>query len=162
MGSVALTAPENFGFLSGSTLYFGIVNGFNDDPGYLVAQTSYYVGCTLATPVTGLRLGTSLDIFDAHNLSGETWSGAEYVSYQATDKLSLHLRGEYLKDRGVQKFFLDPTLTFPTNPDETLGVTATAQYDLWKNVISRLELRWDHSLRDRKSTRLNSSHVSEL
>ena len=24
--------------------------------------------------------------------------------------------------------------------------TATAQYDLWKNVISRVELRWDHSL----------------
>ena len=25
-------------------------------------------------------------------------------------------------------------------------MTATVQYDLWKNVISRLELRWDHSL----------------
>ena len=28
----------------------------------------------------------------------------------------------------------------------TLALTATVQYDLWKNVISRLELRWDHSL----------------
>ena len=27
-----------------------------------------------------------------------------------------------------------------------LALTATVQYDLWKNVISRLELRWDHSL----------------
>jgi hypothetical protein len=25
------------------------------------------------------------------------------------------------------------------------AVTATAQYDLWKNVLSRLEFRWDHS-----------------
>jgi Putative beta-barrel porin-2, OmpL-like. bbp2 len=24
------------------------------------------------------------------------------------------------------------------------AVTATAQYDLWKNVISRVEFRWDH------------------
>jgi hypothetical protein len=24
------------------------------------------------------------------------------------------------------------------------AMTATAQYDLWKNVISRLEFRWDH------------------
>ena len=27
-----------------------------------------------------------------------------------------------------------------------LGLTGTIQYDLWKNVISRLEVRWDHSL----------------
>jgi hypothetical protein len=33
-----------------------------------------------------------------------------------------------------------------TNPDKVLALTATAQYDLWKNVISRVELRWDHSL----------------
>jgi hypothetical protein len=25
------------------------------------------------------------------------------------------------------------------------------QYDLWKNVISRLELRWDHSLSGREA-----------
>ena len=24
-------------------------------------------------------------------------------------------------------------------------VTATLQYDLWKNVVSRVEFRWDHS-----------------
>src|SRR5256885_12947575 len=29
MGSIALTAPESFGFLKGSTLYSGFVNGFN-------------------------------------------------------------------------------------------------------------------------------------
>ena len=29
---------------------------------------------------------------------------------------------------------------------EVLALTETVQYDLWKNVISRLELRWDHSL----------------
>jgi len=25
------------------------------------------------------------------------------------------------------------------------AMTATAQYDLWKNVISRVEFRWDHA-----------------
>ncbi len=30
MVSIALTAPDSFGFLAGSTLYGGIVNGFND------------------------------------------------------------------------------------------------------------------------------------
>ena len=143
MASVAITAPENMSFLSGSTLYAGIVNGFTDS--YGENETSYYIGGTVATPVTGLRLGTSLDVLDIHNTGGETWSIAGYATYQATEKLSLHLRAEYLRDRGDQKFFVDSDGN-STNPDRVLGLTATAQYDLWKNVISRLELRWDHSL----------------
>jgi len=127
----------------GSTLYAGIVNGFTDS--YGENETSYYIGGTVATPVTGLRLGTSLDVLDIHNTGGETWSIAGYATYQATEKLSLHLRAEYLRDRGDQKFFVDSDGN-STNPDRVLGLTATAQYDLWKNVISRLELRWDHSL----------------
>lgn len=31
-------------------------------------------------------------------------------------------------------------------PEETLSITGTIQYDLWKNVLSRLEVRWDHAL----------------
>jgi len=146
MASVAVTVPENVGFLTGSTVYGGIVNGFSDS--YGDGQSSYYFGATLATPVTGLRCGASFDYLDIHNFGGETWSVAGYASFQATEKLSLHLRGEYLRDRGEQKFFTfdssDPLSS--TNPDRALAITATAQYDLWKNVISRLELRWDHSL----------------
>ncbi len=136
MVSVALTAPQDMGFLSGSTMYAGVVNGFSDS--YGENQTSYYVGATVATPVTGLRCGASFDYLDVHHLDGETWSVAGYVSYQATEKLSLHCRGEYLRDRGDQKFFF--------GPDRAIALTGTAQYDLWKNVISRVELRWDHSL----------------
>jgi hypothetical protein len=147
MASVAVTAPEDLGFLSGSTLYGGVVNGFSDS--YGDAQTSYYVGSTLATPVTGLRLGAAFDYLNVHNWDGETWSVAGYGSFQATEKLSLHLRGEYLRDRGEQKFFSDGITSF--NPDRALGVTATAQYDLWKNVISRVEFRWDHSLSGEKT-----------
>jgi hypothetical protein len=29
-----------------------------------------------------------------------------------------------------------------------MALTGTVQYDLWKNVISRLEVRWDHTLDD--------------
>ena len=143
MGSVAVTAPDSMSFLSGSTLYAGIVNGFNDS--YGENDTSYYVGGTIATPVTGLRLGTALDILDVHHQDGETWAVSGYATYQATEKLSVHFRGEYLRDRGNQKFFVD-SLGNSTNPDKVLALTATAQYDLWKNVISRVELRWDHSL----------------
>ena len=56
---------------------------------------------------------------------------------------------------GEQKFFAtrttDPdtgevTSVTATAPDRILELTATVQYDLWKNVLTRLELRWDHSL----------------
>jgi hypothetical protein len=151
MASIALTAPESLGFLSGSTLYAGFVNGLDENEAradYDNNAISYYVGATLATPVTGLRLGASWDYLDVHALRGETWSVAGYASFQATEKLSLHLRGEYLRDRGEQKFFTtdftEPTSS--TNPDRALAITATAQYDLWKNVLSRVEFRWDHSL----------------
>lgn len=148
MGSIAITAPESMGFLAGSTLYGGIVNGFSSS--YVDSLTSYYAGATLATPITGLRVGASFDLLDAHDYSGETWSVAGYASFQATEKLSFHGRAEYLKDRGEQKFFSAYDSTndgwYALNPDDTLSITATAQYDLWKNVISRLELRWDHSL----------------
>lgn len=155
MASFLLTAPESMGFFAGSTLEAGFVNGLDeseDRADYDENSTSYYVGATIATPVSGLRFGGAFDYLDVHNMSGETYALAGYASFQATEKLSLHVRGEYLRDRGQQKFFTfdstDPAAS--TNPDRALDLTATAQYDLWKNVISRLEFRWDHSLSGQK------------
>ncbi len=155
MGSIALTAPDDWGFLAGSTLYGGVVNGFNDNEAgndLGVTTTSWYAGATLATPVTGLRFGASFDYLRLRDTSrgenistkGEsTWSAAGYASYQATEKLSLHLRGEYLRDRAGAFGFLDEDGSVAEKAD-VFALTATAQYDLWKNVISRLEVRWDH------------------
>jgi hypothetical protein len=39
----------------------------------------------------------------------------------------------------------DPLAPFSPG-DEFLGVTATLDYALWQNVITRLEYRWDHDL----------------
>jgi len=144
MGSIALTAPDSMGFLAGSTLYGGVVNGFSGSysfPGGNISQTSWYAGSTLATPVTGLRLGAAFDLLNANGLGGETWAVSGYGSYQATEKLSLHTRVEYLRDRGVQAFFV----AGGGASSRIVAVTATAQYDLWKNVLSRVEFRWDHS-----------------
>jgi hypothetical protein len=149
MGSIALTMPDNLGFMSGSTLYAGVVGGLVDNEGhsdYDDNGTHYYLGATLATPVTGLRLGAAFDLLDIHDLGGETWTLGGYASFQATEKLSFHARAEYLRDRGDQKFFISNADGTSTNPDRAMELTFTTQYDLWKNVISRLEVRWDHSL----------------
>src|SRR6185369_9500924 len=70
MGSVALTAPDDWGFLSGSTLYAGIINGFNS--GLTADQTSYYLGATINTPVKGLRVGASYDYLGTTDEFAET------------------------------------------------------------------------------------------
>ncbi len=158
MGSIALTAPDSMGFLSGSTLYAGIVNGFADSPASAapgvtqpLTVTSYYLGATVATPVTGLRAGAAFDYLDIHHYNNDTFSVAGYLSYQATEKLSFHGRVEYFKDKlqdglGRGLLFAPQGGLGPDAKAEVLSLTGTVQYDLWKNVISRLEVRWDHSL----------------
>ncbi len=150
MGSLALTAPDSMGVLAGSTLYGGVVNGFSDSSTTGNKNvTSLYGGATVATPVTGLRLGGAFDWLEVRDSSMNAWSVAGYASYQATEKLSFHLRGEYFVDTAAVPGG-DGVLFTDLGPGQSeakvMSWSATAQYDLWKNVISRLELRWDHSL----------------
>ena len=157
MASVTLTAPTNSGFLAGSTLSACVINGFNQglfdqktfvDSGGTIAhfganETHYYVGGTINTPVSGLKFGAAFDDVEVHNAHGEIWSVGGYAAFQATEKLSLYGRAEYVRQRG------DFVLLAPM-PEKTMELTATLQYDLWKNVLSRLELRWDRSLSGEK------------
>jgi hypothetical protein len=157
MGSLALTAPDSMGFLKGSTLYVGAVNGFDDTARAAALNkspnvTSYYAGATVATPVTGLRVGAAFDYLDIHPVNNDDWSAALYASYQATEKLSFHVRAEYIKDKLADATTpgTSDSLLFNTGSNTTSAkvgaLTGTVQYDLWKNVISRVEVRWDHSL----------------
>jgi hypothetical protein len=110
MGSFALTAPEEWGFVGGSTLYAGIVNGYA--PGADTDLTSYYLGATLNTPVKNLKVGASFDYLDSTGhgpgTDGYARAFALYTSLQATEKLSLHVRGEYAAtDTAILGGFLD-------------------------------------------------------
>jgi hypothetical protein len=153
MGSIALTAPESLGFLKGSTLYAGVINGFNSGTG--VDQTSYYAGAAVTTPVEGLKLGAAVDYVDVHEqaLTGEqdffVAAYSLYLSFKATEKLSLHARAEYANNDvpGIlTPLDLDSTgAGFDITGSKVFALTGTIQYDLWQNVLSRLELRWDHA-----------------
>jgi hypothetical protein len=150
MGSIAITAPDSMGFLSGSTFYTGIENGYNNSvlgSGQGMPQLNFYAGATIATPVTGLRLGAAFDLLyldapvEGEQVRADIWALAGYASLQATEKLSFHGRVEYV----------DGSLHSPTDFDQCIfDLTATAQYDLWKNVISRIEFRWDRSFNSHK------------
>jgi hypothetical protein len=143
VASVALTAPNDWGFISGSSLYLGFNNGYLTENGVPTTTTFYYVGATINTPVTGLKAGLSFDHGQYRPINGITattanWANAVdgYASYQATEKMSLHTRAEYF----WQKSDFGPI----AGPNKVFALTETVQYDLWKNVLSRLELRWDH------------------
>jgi hypothetical protein len=144
MASVAFTAPDGWGALKGSTLYGGVINGFNTGIKDGAVETSFYAGATVATPVEGLRVGVSYDYL---GMSDQTRGGVDlesayanavglYTSFQATEKLSFHARGEYASQ--TDGLVLG-------SAGKLIEGTATIQYDLWKNVLSRLELRWDHA-----------------
>lgn len=139
MGSIALTAPDTWGFLAGSTLYGGVVNGFSS--GINDNQTSWYVGATVATPIEGLRFGAAWDVLDLHDQTGDAWAVSVYGSYAATEKLSLHVRGEL----ATSVANLWPGLASGAENNQVWSLTGTVQYDLWQNVLTRAEVRWDHA-----------------
>jgi hypothetical protein len=147
-GAFTLTAPKSMGFLAGSTLTAGMISGFDSASviGVKADQVSYYAGATVNTPVAGLKVGAA---YDYAGVSGQDLTAGltpdrgyanattVYLSYQATEKLSFYGRFEYAtSDTGA---FL---------AREVYATTGTVQYDLWKNVLSRVELRWDHASND--------------
>jgi len=147
MGSVAFTAPEAMGFMQGSTLYFGVINGFSQLAG--ADQTSWYLGGTLATPVKGLKVGASFDYAgvssqDLKPDSDYANAWAAYLSFAASEKLSLHARAEYAST-SVAGLLTPDDLSDPKPGSKVFALTGTLQYDLWKNVLSRFEIRWDHA-----------------
>ena len=143
MGAVSLVAPDTAGFLAGATLYAGFLDGINGNTSSAPDTTNYYVGAALPTPVEGLALGLAYDRVE-DGVGAMATIDADvfgiYASYQATDKLTVHGRVEYVDG--------DAGLYYGSDDNELLGLTATLDYSLWDNVITRLEGRWDQQLDD--------------
>jgi hypothetical protein len=149
MGAVSLTAPDSFGPLKGATLTVGdIYTAAPATANTAVAPApsnattggfgeSVYVGATIPTPISALKFGGAFDYADGSAVAGtgHIWVAGIYATYQASDKLSFNVRGETYGQTA-------PILDGSKHGEE---FTATAQYALWANVLSRVELRWDHA-----------------
>ena len=161
LGLVTLTAPESFGWAQGATLSGGIVNTSGSVPqsttgvggvtGDGNGATSYYAGFTLPTPVKALKFGGSFDYLNARDIGANTWVVAGYGTYQFNDKLSLNLRAENQQGGGNSTAGVQlsggaygPDFANGGPNQQAQEVTATLQYALWANVLTRLEVRWDH------------------
>jgi len=142
MGSVVVKAPESAGWLSGSSLYVGAVNG--DAKGSKNDPTLLYVGVSLATPIKELSLGASADLLfngGGTGALGGSYANAYafYTGYQITEKLKANNRFEYATS-GYGAFLPGRT------QDKIIGETFTLDYALWSNVLTRGEFRWDRSV----------------
>jgi hypothetical protein len=159
MGSMVFTAPSSCGWAAGSSLYAGMIYGWggfgqdasdgnNDSQGG--NQINYYLGATINTPVKALTVGAAFDYVQnlgggANNFTTMTTvpSSAHindyifgvYANYKATDKLSLNARAEYWE--------VDAVVANEVGSDNGISLTGTVEYDLWANVISRVEVRYD-------------------
>ena len=150
MGSVVVKAPESTGWLAGSSLYVGAVNG--EGKGNSNDPTLLYVGVSLATPIKELTLGASADLlfnggaanqkFGTPNLgvfNSYANAYAFYTGYQITEKLKANNRFEYATS-GYGAFLPG------RSEDKMIGETFTLDYALWSNVLTRGEFRWDRAV----------------
>jgi hypothetical protein len=164
MGLINFTAPESWGVMGGSGLYAGIDygpgsnGGINTDGTFSSGRnrTHVYVGGTIKTPIKDLTLGAAWDSVNHMDVAGVdtgyNMAVAAYASFRFTDKASLHVRGEYARGAALgaladeyNGLAVDGFGTPIFSPlRKVIAVTGTLQYDLWQNVISRLEVRWDH------------------
>ena len=158
MGSVTFNAPSNWGWASGSAFYAGMVYGFaGGQQGYPTGpaattgsqggnQVNYYAGATLNSPWKNVTFGAAFDY--VQNLAGVQYAVSPsfgvhlddyifglYNTIKASDKLSFNSRAEYWEVYAKSNASLGSSAG--------VSLTETVQYDLWANVISRLEVRYD-------------------
>jgi len=155
---LTFTAPDSWGGFKGSAFYAGFdigqggaTTGWNGGGVGVVNphnREELYLGATINTPVTGLTFGASWDSIEHEDVggldTGYFQAIAGYGSYKFTDKLTFNGRLEWANGYALDAFALGNNGQIDDMHD-VFALTGTLQYDLWANVISRLEVRWDHS-----------------
>ena len=149
MGGITLTAPDSWGWMKGATLTGGAIVADNGSAPSGKGATWVYVGSVIPTPLDKLKFGASFDYVDFHdatannhgnNENDSIWVAGAYANYQATDKLSFNVRGENYAATAAGS-----SAGVPAEGHNVQELTGTVQYQLWANVLSRLEIRWDHA-----------------
>ena len=140
-----LTVPDGLGFLGGSTVYVGYVNG-NDEgnPNGAVSDdgvagvrgddnTLLYIGATINTPIEGVAVGVAYDdrVWETSIGHMESDSVGVYAAYSLSDDVSLSAR----YDIG--------TIEGWGSEDTFDNIALTLDYSIWENVQTRLELGWE-------------------
>jgi hypothetical protein len=171
---LTLTAPDSWGFLKGSALYAGVDYGpgAGSDTTELYLGTTLNtpikdltVGASWdnisdvavagvpGTPVVLIPAGFGGGAGPAITVPGATVTGdvgnfnaiAGYISYKITDKATISGRAEYANGSALSAAEAIQNGIPLGTLNKVVAFTGTFEYDLWANVMSRLEVRWDHN-----------------
>ena len=143
----ALTVPDSLGFLGGSSLYVGYVDGkdagnfglFNtgaaDADGNPIQAPNVenellYIGASVNTPIEGVAIGIAYDDRQWGN-HFDSDSVALYATYSLSEDASLSVR----YDNGTAEFAGDE--------DSFENLALTLDYSIWENVLTRFEMGWE-------------------
>ena len=143
----ALTVPDSLGFLGGSSLYVGYVDG--KDAGNFglfatgaadadgnpiqapnVENELLYIGASVNTPIEGVAIGIAYDDRQWGN-HFDSDSVALYATYSLSEDASLSVR----YDNG--------TAEFGGAEDSFENLALTLDYSIWENVLTRFEMGWE-------------------
>ena len=144
-----LAVPDSLGFLGGSTVYVGYVNGNDDGNQHTwddastadVDESGYngddntllYIGASVNTPIEGIAIGVAYDdrVWETANGRTESDSVALYATYSLSEDASLSVR----YDSG--------TIEFGGAEDSFDNLALTLDYSIWENVLTRFEMGWE-------------------
>ena len=144
-----LAVPDSLGFLGGSTVYVGYVNGNDDGNQHTwddastadVDESGYngddntllYIGASVNTPIEGVAIGVAYDdrVWETANGRTESDSVALYATYSLSEDASLSVR----YDSG--------TIEFGGAEDSFDNLALTLDYSIWENVLTRFEMGWE-------------------
>jgi len=152
-----LTVPDSLGFLGGSSLYVGYVNGNDegnwnntvvvpDDPATADVDESstfdtyngddntlLYIGASVNTPIEGVAIGVAYDdrVWETANGRTESDSVGLYATYSLSEDASISVR----YDNG--------TVEFGGAEDSFDNLALTLDYSIWENVLTRFEMGWE-------------------
>ena len=144
------TVPDSLGFLGGSSIYVGYVDGSDagnwnigqtpDDPATAdVDETAWvsnqdnellYIGASVNTPIEGVAIGVAYDDRQWGN-HFDSDSVALYATYSLSEDASLSVR----YDNG--------TAEFGGGEDSFENLALTLDYSIWENVLTRFEMGWE-------------------
>jgi hypothetical protein len=142
---LSFATPTNGSWLGGSSFFVSVNNGY----GSITEDETYIsLGTILNTPLPAVKVGASWDYSTDFGVGGLNTGPASaidlYLLFHVTGKLGLNFRGEYARADGLGA--LSAAYNGAATPlHKVCALTATVRYDIWKNVLSRLEARWDHA-----------------
>lgn len=150
LGLITLTAPDSWGFLANDAIYGGIDYGSGSDN---EDRTHLYAGANINTPLKDLVFGAAYDSIFHTDVNGADYgysaAVAGYASYKLTEKLTTSVRLEYAQGAALGALAQANAGIDPDGQSDfhkVMALTGTISYDLWANVLTRLEVRWDHAL----------------